>query len=141
MFFLIVMGPATRDLDTRLAVAALDRARAGFETASWTAIGLLLATGIANLLFRVTDGVPLHESYGLLLGIKLFVFGAMVAHHCLQVFKHSPEIARLTAQMKPIGADWPEPLLSRWRRWFVLLKINAALGPVAVLLGLALKNS
>ena len=118
---MIVMGPATRDLDTKLAVSALDRARAGFETASWIAIGLLLATGVANLFFRAIDRVPLHESYGILLGIKLFVFGAMVAHHCLQVFRHAPEIARLTGQMKPLGADWPEPLLSRWRRGFFVL--------------------
>jgi hypothetical protein len=33
---------------------------------------------------------------------------------------------------------WPETLLGDWRRWFMLLKLNAGLGPVAVLLGLAL---
>jgi putative copper export protein len=141
VFFLIVMGAATRDLDAKIAVASLDRARTGFETASWIAIGLLLATGIANLLLGTRDGVlPLDGSYGILLGIKLAVFGAMVAHHCLQAFKHAPEIARLTGQVKPVDAKWPEPLLSRWRRWFLLLKINAALGPIAVLLGLALKQ-
>lgn len=140
VFFLIVMGPAVRDLDTRIAVAALNRARIGLEAASWIAIGLLLATGIANLLVRAPmGGTPLGESYGILFGIKLFVFGAMIAHHCLQVFKHSPEIARLTAELPPAVNSWPEPLLSRWRRWFLLLKINAALGPIAVLLGLSLK--
>jgi hypothetical protein len=32
-------------------------------------------------------------------------------------------------------------LLSQWRRWFLLLKINAALGPIVVLLGLALTQN
>ena len=135
------MGPATRDLEPRIAVAMLNRARVGLEISSWIAIGLLLVTGIANLLLRAPRGtIPLDESYGILLMIKLFVFGAMVAHHCLQVFKHSPEIVRLATDLDPRSGEWPEPLLSRWRRWFLLLKINAALGPLAVLLGLALKS-
>jgi hypothetical protein len=29
-------------------------------------------------------------------------------------------------------------LLTHWRKWFLLLKINAALGPVVTLLGVAL---
>jgi hypothetical protein len=66
------------------------------------------------------------------------LFGTMVVHHSLQVFKHAPRIAALTAELPLNTTAWPEPLLSHWRRWFVLLKINAALGPVAVLFGLAL---
>jgi hypothetical protein len=142
VFFLVVIGPATRHLDAKLAIRTLEQARAGFETASWIAIGLLLASGIVNLLLRATSRTPSDASYAILLAIKFIVFGVMIAHHCLQVFKHAPEITRLTGQVEPISAeDWPEPLLSRWRRWFLLLKINAALAPIAVLLGLALKYS
>jgi len=68
----------------------------------------------------------------------VFLFGAMLVHHCLQVFKYAPTIARLTEQLPQSFDAWPEPLLTYWRRWFLLLKINAALGPIVVLLGLAL---
>jgi hypothetical protein len=47
----------------------------------------------------------------------------------------------LTKQLPLNAIAWPEPLLSHWRRWFLLLKINAGLGPLAVLLGLALVKS
>jgi hypothetical protein len=36
---------------------------------------------------------------------------------------------------------WPEPLLSQWQKWFMLLKINAGIGPIVTLLGLALIKS
>jgi hypothetical protein len=75
------------------------------------------------------------------LSIKLFVFGAMIAHHCLQVFKYAPEIANLSAALPAGVSTWPEPLLAQWRRWFLLLKINSALGPIAVLLGLSLTQT
>lgn len=142
VFFLIVLGPAVRDLEPKIAVATLNQGRLGLETATWTAIGLLLLTGIFNLFARLSgSGGALGESYGILLGIKLFVFGAMVAHHCLQVFKYAPEIAKLTAALPPVLSAWPEPLLAHWRRWFLLLKINSALAPLAVLLGVSLADS
>lgn len=142
VFFLVVLGPAVRELEPRVAVTTLNQGRLGLETASWIAIGLLLLTGIFNLVARApAAGAATNESYGMLLGVKLFVFGAMVAHHCLQVFKYAPAIASLTPAPPQAMPSWPEPLLSHWRRWFLLLKINAALGPIAVLLGLALTKS
>lgn len=137
VFFLVVLGPAVHELEPRIAVTTLNQGRLGLETASWVAIGLLLLTGVFNL-FAAAPGASTSESYGILLGIKLFVFGAMVGHHGLQVFKYAPAISRMTAQLPGTMTDWPEPLLALWRRWFLLLKINAALGPIAVLLGLSL---
>jgi putative copper export protein len=141
VFFLVVLGPAVRELEPKIAVTTLNQGRLGLETASWIAIGLLLLTGIFNLFVRISGGAALAESYGILLSIKLFVFGAMIAHHCLQVFKYAPHIAKLTSALPPAMPSWPEPLLSHWRRWFLLLKINSALGPIAVLLGLALTQT
>ena len=139
VFFLIVLGPAVQELEPGIAITTLNQGRLGLETASWIAIGLLLLTGIFNLLARaVFTGTELSESYGIIFGIKLFVFGAMVVHHCLQVFKYAPAISDLTAKTPQALNAWPEPLLAHWRRWFLLLKINAALAPIAVLLGLAL---
>ena len=141
VFFLVVLGPAVHELEPGIAITTLNRGRLGLEPASWLAIGLLLLTGIFNLVARApAAGAGTSESYGILLGLKLLIFSAMIAHHCLQVFKYAPAIARLTSALPKALPSWPEPLLSQWRRWFLLLKINAALGPIAVLLGLSLAN-
>ena len=50
----------------------------------------------------------------------------------------APAIAKLTSELPELSNHWPEGLLGQWRRWFLLLKINAALGPIAILLGLNL---
>jgi putative copper export protein len=137
VFFLVVAGPAVQELDAKIAIKTMNRCRIGLELVSWTAIVLLLLTGITNLILRSPSAAP-GESYLVLLGVKLFFFGAMATHHGLQVFKYSPRIAALTAELPANVTSWPEPLIEHWRRWFLLLKINAGLGPIAVLLGLAI---
>lgn len=142
VFFLVVSGPAVNELAPQLALRTMNRARIGLEIVSWLAIGVVLLTGIGDLFARLSMPPPtVGESFAIILGIKLFLFGAMLLHHCLQVFKYAPTIARLTAELPPGLQTWPEPLLSQWRRWFLLLKVNAALGPIVVLLGLALVKS
>jgi len=139
VFFLVVTGPAVQTLEPAIAIKTMNRSRIGLEVISWTGIALLLLTGIVNLILRVQAVTPpAGESYTVLLSTKLFLFGAMAMHHGLQVFKYGPRIAALTAEVQPNASEWPEPLLANWRRWFLLLKINAGLGPLAVLLGLAL---
>jgi putative copper export protein len=141
-FFLIVFAPAVHELEPGIGIRALNRGRISLEAISWAAIGILFLTGIANLVLRMqATGAPMTTSYAALLSIKLFLFFAMLVHHCLQVFKYGPRIASLTPQVDRHEELWPEPLLSYWRRWFLLLKINAVLGPVAVLLGLMLNRS
>ena len=139
VYFLVVAGPAVQDeaIDAKIAIKTMNQSRIGLELVSWTAIALLLLTGISNLILRNPSAAP-SEPYLVLLGIKLFLFGAMATHHGLQVFKYAPHIAALSAEIKPDTTEWPEPLLEHWRRWFLLLKINAGLGPIAVLLGLAI---
>jgi hypothetical protein len=117
----------------------MNQARSGLEIMSWTAIGLIVVTGAFSLVARSQmNAAPPDQVYLYTLGAKLFVFLAMAVHHCLQVFKYSPAISSLTRQVPLNTIAWPEPLLSHWRRWFLLLKLNAGLGPVAVLLGLSL---
>jgi putative copper export protein len=142
VFFLVVSGPAVHELDAALAIKTMNRSRIGLEMISWSAIALMLLTGTINLILRLQANPPAAgEFYTVLLATKLFIFGAMAMHHGLQVFKYGPRIAAQTAQLRPYIDQWPEALLADWRRWFLLLKINAALGPVAVLLGLALNQS
>jgi putative copper export protein len=141
VFFLVVMGPAAQELEPKVAIRTMNQGRIGLEALSWSAIGLILLTGTFGVIARVQSAAPFDSAFGVLLAVKLFLFAAMTVHHCLQVFKYGPHIGALTRELPPGTALWPEPLLSHWRRWFLLLKINAALGPVAVLIGLALIES
>jgi putative copper export protein len=138
VFFLVVLGPAVHELEPGIAIRTLNRGRSGLELISWIAIGLLIATGIANLALRDPISATPGNTYRILLGAKLFVFLAMTVHHFLQVFKYAPRIAAQTAEILPDLGVWPEALLADWSAWFRLLKLNATLGPIAVLLGLAL---
>ena len=138
-FFLIVFGPAVRELPSGIGAKILNQGRSALDAVSWAAIGLLMITGIINLvLTNPATGAPRAESYTVILSVKLFFFFAMLVHHCLQVFKYAPQIAALTARTPVDAVVWPEPLRAHWQKWFMLLKINAALGPIVVLLGVAL---
>ena len=138
-FFLVVFGPAVHNLQPGLGLRTLNHGRFSLEAMSWVGIGLLLVSGIINLILRNQEpSTPQDNSYTIALAVKLFLFVAMVVHHCLQVFKYGPKIASLTADLPAVTDSWPEPLLTCWRKWFLLLKINAALGPVVTLLGIAL---
>jgi putative copper export protein len=138
-FFLIVFGPVANDLQPRTGALTLNHGRISLEAVSWVGIALLLITGIINLVLRYRAPiVPPGHFYTMVLAVKLFLFVAMLVHHSLQVFKYAPRIASMTAQLSADIDSWPDPLLTQWRKWFLLLKINAALGPVVVLLGVAL---
>ena len=138
-FFLVVFGPAVHDLQPGLGIRILNYGRSSLEAISWAGIGLLLITGIINLILRNQEPSPTSSPfYTSVLAVKLFLFVAMVVHHCLQVFKYGPKIGSLTVDLPATIESWPEPLLTHWRKWFLLLKINAALGPIVTLLGIAL---
>jgi putative copper export protein len=138
-FFLIVFGPAVHELKPLLGLKLLNRGRISFEALSWTAIGLLFLTGILNLAMRsdMTAG-DVGQYYLTILSVKLLLFVAMLVHHTLQVFKYGPKIAVLTNDAATTVDSWPEPLRMHWQKWFMFLKINATIGPIATLLGLAL---
>jgi len=139
VFFLIVFGPAAHELRPGIGVKTLNQGRAALEAVSWAAIGLLAITGMINLILgREGAGASQGEFYTITLSVKLLFFFAMLVHHCLQVFKYAPQIAALTAQTPADAMVWPEPLRAHWQKWFMLLKLNAGLGPIAVLLGVAL---
>jgi putative copper export protein len=138
-FFLVVFAPAAHDLEPGAGIRTLNHGRISLEAISWIGIALLLVSGIINLILRNQQVNTFQDNfYTIALSVKLFLFVAMVIHHCLQVFKYGPKITSLTAGVGTVTDSWPEPLLTHWRKWFLLLKINAALGPVVTLLGVAL---
>jgi uncharacterized membrane protein len=142
VFFLVVFGPAVNELQPGVAIRILDQGKRKFEAVSWTGISLLLITGIVNLVLRRQAGASsLGQFYLIALSIKLIVFGAMVYHHGLQVFKYGAQIAAMTAGIPQDSPSWPEALRAQWQKWFTLLKINAALGPIETLMGLILLKS
>lgn len=138
-FFLFVFGPAVRTLPAGAGIQALNSGRRSLEALSWIAMTFVLITGLFNLVLRgAGSGFELGAGYTTVLSLKLFLFLAMVFHHFLQALKYAPEIASHTARAKADLEAWPEPLLALWKRWFLLLKINATLGQIALLLGLGL---
>jgi putative copper export protein len=141
-FFLVDFGPAVHDLKPGAAVRALNQGRIALESVAWTGIALLMVSGAASLMFRSQAAAAhLERNYMIVLAIKLCVFVAMLAHHTLQVFKYGPKIAALTDSADGAATGWPEPLRAQWQKWFILLKINAVLGPIAILLGVALARN
>ncbi|MDH3446346.1 MAG: hypothetical protein OEN50_20675 [Deltaproteobacteria bacterium] len=141
-FFLVAFRPSMQSLRPGAAIRALNQGRLALEGIAWIGITLLMVTGMINFMLRnqVTDA-HLGRTYMILLAIKLLLFVAMLAHHTLQVFKYGPSIAMLTAEAPTETAEWPEPLLTHWQKWFMLLKINAALGPIVILLGVLLMRN
>jgi len=138
-FFLFVFGPAVKSLGPADGVHALNHGRESLQTLSWIAVHLLFLTGVLNFFFRLTaGGVHPQTGYYWILAVKLLLFSAMIFHHFLQLLKYAPRIASATAATGPGAGSWPEPLLASWGKWFVLLKINTALGSLVLLLGLAL---
>jgi putative copper export protein len=141
-FFLAAFGPAVNDLRPGAAIRSLNRGRMALEGVAWIGITLLMITGVVNLMLRSqVTGAHLGETYMIVLAAKLFLFVAMLVHHTLQVFKYGPKIAALTAQAPADATAWPEALRAHWQRWFMLLKLNAALGLVIMLLGVLLMES
>jgi uncharacterized membrane protein len=141
IFFLVVFGPALKDLQPGVTIYVLNGGRRALEAVSWTGISVLLITGIVNLILRQASGSGLGQFYIIALSIKLMVFGAMVYHHGLQVFKYGARIAAMTAGTPQDSVSWPEALRAQWQKWFTLLKINATLGPFVTLMGLVLLKS
>jgi putative copper export protein len=142
LFFLFVFAPSAHSLPPKPGIDILNRGRRSFQTLSWIAINLLLITGIFNFVFRgIPTGFAFGPSYYQILGIKLLLFLAMFLHHGFQTFKYAPRIALLSAQTTPDTSTWPEDLLYLWRKWFILQKINATLGPIVLLLALGLAKT
>jgi uncharacterized membrane protein len=141
-FFLAAFGPALNELKAGVAMRSLNHGRMAFESVAWSGITLLMITGGVNLVLRSQEtGAHLGRTYMIILAIKLFLFVAMLVHHTLQVFKYGPKIAALTAEAPSDSVAWPEPLRAHWKKWFMLLKLNAGLGLAAMLLGVLLMES
>lgn len=134
MFFLALVGaPVLRKVDPpELRAHLFQTLGESFRSSGWIAVGILLATGVANLHFNgVLSPAVLGQpefwstSYGRALAWKLFGVGGMVLTSALHDFVLGPRAGR----MRP---GTPEALSVR-RRAALLARFNAFLGIVVVL--------
>jgi putative copper resistance protein D len=141
MFFLAAVGaPVLRRVEPPALRARLFRELgAQFRVVGWGAIGVLLATGAANLWFRGWWGMDVWGSaafwaspYGRMLGWKLATVAVMVGVSATHDFVQGPRAARL-------APGSPEALAAR-RRAAWLARINAGVGIVLVVVAVRLSR-
>lgn len=139
MFFFAVIGaPALRRIEPPgLRADLFRRLGEAFRRAGWIAIGLLLATGTANLWFSGLLRAEVLGSaefwfapYGRSLGWKLVAVAAMLVVSALHDFVLGPGAARLQA-----GSS--EALKAR-RRAALLARGNTVLGLIVVIIAVRL---
>ncbi len=134
MFFLAVVGaPALRRVEPAPLRAELFRALGSrFRSVGWIAIGVLLATGVANLYFRgVLHPAVLHDPafwatrFGTALAWKLSAVALMIVFSAVHDFFLGPRAGRVSED---------RAAAARYRRasaW--VARVNAGLGVVLVM--------
>ncbi|NWB29543.1 copper homeostasis membrane protein CopD [Pseudomonas gingeri] len=88
-----------KKVQARQSVGILARALTGFESAGAVIVGIIIVTGVVNYLFIVgpnLDGIT-DSTYGLLLFLKLALFGAMLGLAALNRFHLGPFLERSLA--------------------------------------------
>jgi copper resistance protein D len=139
MFFLAAVGaPVLRQVEPPALRAELfRRLGAGFRTAGWIAIAVLLASGLLNLHMRgvlradvLFDTAFWATRYGTALAWKLGAVAVMITISAVHDFAHGPAASRL-------APGSPEALRAR-RRAALFGRINALVGIVLVLAAIRL---
>jgi len=138
LFFAVVGAPVVRRLESDELRRELFRALGEqFRIVGWICIGVLVATGTANLLLRgITFGILGSGSfwssgYGRTLAVKLVLVAAMIGISVVHDFFQGPRASRAIAE--------PETVRLRLRRQASLLgRLNALLGIVVVWLAVLL---
>jgi putative copper export protein len=132
LFFAIVAAPVLRRIEPPdLRAALFRRLGESFRRVGWIAIGVLLATGVANLAFRGWLR-PIFEGHAVFWGsapgrsllLKLFCVAAMIAISVVHDFVLGPRSVRSAA-----GSD-DALRLRRNAAW--LARVNALIGVLLV---------
>lgn len=131
-FFALVGAPVLRELDAESRSRLFRRLGERFRVTGWIAIGVLLVTGTANLMFRgllelsvLSSGEFWASPYGRTLGWKLGAVAAMLVTSAAHDFVIGPAASR-----HPPGSD--AALRSR-RRAAALARVNALFGLAVVI--------
>lgn len=137
MFFLALVGaPVLRKLDDPgLRARLFGELGRRFRSAGWWAIGVLVATGVANLHFLgVLDADALGDpafwssGFGRALAWKLAGVGAMIVTSALHDFVFGPRAAAARGDAADGGGDGLARRIAGW-----MARLNALLGVAVVL--------
>lgn len=136
LFLALVLMPALRDLeDPKLRSQLVSLVGRRFRTVGWIAIGVLITTGILNVMrLGVSPLALLDTRFGTILGLKLALVSVMIVLSGVHDFILGP---KLTSSNPMPGGTGSEGL----RRTVVTLaRVNLLVGITIVLLGLMLSH-
>ncbi|MGQ4809316.1 hypothetical protein NKDENANG_02732 [Candidatus Entotheonellaceae bacterium PAL068K] len=144
VFQLLIVAPALKR-----APFAIERYRFGvslearFRYVMWPAVGLVLLTGIYNVMnvlyATALAGGSVPPSFVRLLSVKLLLVVLMLALHAMQQFVVHPCLVALLVRLSPEMYELPVELLKRQRLSRLLHLLVVASAIVVMLLGLLLR--
>lgn len=136
LFLALVLMPSLRGLeDPKLRSQLVHVVGRRFRTVGWIAIGVLIVTGILNVMRLGVSPIALLDTrFGAILGLKLTLVSVMLILSGVHDFILGP---KLTSSNPTPGSTESEGL----RRTVVMLaRVNLLIGIIIVLLGLMLSH-
>ncbi|MBI4493846.1 MAG: CopD family protein [Chloroflexi bacterium] len=137
LFLALVIVPATRHLPTAERGALFDLVGRRFRLVGWSAIALLVVTGVLNATFRgvtwesVASGQLLGSEFGRLLAAKLGLVAAMLGLSAVHDFVVGPASTRALQRATPEAIREAEAL-RRQASWIARVESLLALLVVAL---------
>ncbi len=115
-----------------------------FRTVMWPAVGLVLLTGlynVMNLLYATTtSGASLPLTFARILGGKLLLVALMIGLQAVQQFVVRPKRIALLSAVSPEALTLPPPLMTLQRVSQLLHRLTVALAVLILLLAMLLRG-
>ena len=119
IFFAFFLNPALKkQMADRERLLILARVAAAFKTGAWTAISLLIVTGLLNLHEVYLEGKLSSPSYRLVIGLKIFLALLSIALSFAHDFFIGPAYARKAEEGT---AEKPKPAVLWFARGNLIL--------------------
>ena len=143
LFDALVLGPAMRSLAGRPWLNELqERLRPRLTFSTWVSLGVLIATGIGNVVLLrlpVGTGEFWRAGYGGTLLLKLAVVAVILVLVAIHNFVQVPTLRRLRLRAAEVDEQQRAALMDTYRRGrrsaAILARFTVALAVVAVVLG------
>lgn len=146
VFQSLVLGPAlarTPSVRERLRFTAVIAAR--FRVVIWPAIGLILLTGLYNVMnvFVATTlaGGRLPSAFARLLSLKVFLVVLMIVSQAVQRFALQPRMVAGLARLSPDVTDVPLDLLKVQQQSRLCTLLTLGMAALVIFLGLLLQGA
>lgn len=137
LFVALVLMPSLRGLeDPKLCAWIVSLVGRRFRTVGWIAIGILLVTGVLNMMRLGVSPIALFGTrVGTILGLKLILVSVMIVQSGVHDFMLGPQLTSSNPRPGSIGSDGLR------RAVVTLARANLLVGITVVLLGLILSHS